>query len=122
MLASDYRLDSSSSSCDPSVPNLAALGTGVVVAGTAARGVHVGLGHLERLALLAAVLEDDLDGGADVSNVKGWLGLTHSTDLSLIFFSSPKKAVSSSCLEMGWSMPVTPPVALLYCGLVWAWR
>lgn len=40
---------------------------------------------------------------------------THSTDLSLTFFSSPKKTFSTSCLDTVPRVPVWPDVPDLYC-------
>lgn len=42
---------------------------------------------------------------------------THSTLLSLTFFSSPKKTFSISCLEISPRLPVWPEVADLNCAI-----
>jgi hypothetical protein len=84
-------------------------------------GELVVVGHVGLLEVAAS--QDDLDGGSverkeEKGNNKGkksrgQLGgprdegeSTHSTDLSLTFFSSLKKALSISCLEMAPSCPV----------------
>jgi hypothetical protein len=80
----------------------------------AARGVEVGVVDLELLHLLAAVLEDNGNGGAGTldtdADTAGATTSTHSTDLSLTFLSSLKKLVSISWRETGRRRPVVPLV------------
>ena len=87
-----------------------------------------------RMRMMAALrvqeggIGDDEIGREQEETSSAWLRLvslrmtkTHSSDLSLTFLSSPKKAFSISCLEISPRVPVWPDVDDLNCLGLAAW-